>query len=130
MTSKVISYGIWHPTLARAEVPLAKGIHFSSIGHSAPRAVADENGVLKLQKRVELLPEEAIYLIERGTMFCWNESDLQIEGTDGVPMTVQQAYSEMIGTEDLDLEKFQVRPQLNHADTLSTDTRYRRYTRI
>ncbi|KAJ3500629.1 hypothetical protein NMY22_g19200 [Coprinellus aureogranulatus] len=104
----VISYGIWHPTLARTEVTVMKGIHFSSMGHSAPRVVADEHGVEKLQKRLELLPEEAIYLIERGSMFCWKESDLRIEGTEGVPMTVQQAYSEMSGTEDLDLEKFQV----------------------
>ncbi|KAJ3502428.1 hypothetical protein NMY22_g18586 [Coprinellus aureogranulatus] len=107
-SSKVISYGIWHPTLARTEVTVMKGIHFSSMGHSAPRVAADEHGVEKLQKRLELLPEEAIYLIERGSMFCWKGSDLRIEGTEGIPMTVQQAYSEMIGTEDLDMEKFQV----------------------
>lgn len=106
--SKAISYGIWQPALARTEVTVAKGIHFSSMGHSAQRYVADENGVEKLQKRLELLPEEAIYLIERGAMFCWKESILQVEGLEGVPMTVQQAYSEMIGTEGLDLEKFQV----------------------
>ncbi|TEB40113.1 hypothetical protein FA13DRAFT_1619379 [Coprinellus micaceus] len=107
-SSKAISYGIWQPSLARTEVTVAKGIHFSSMGHSAPRYVADENGAEKLQKRLELLPEEAIYLIERGAMFCWKESVLRVEGLEGVPMTVQQAYSEMIGTEDLDLEKFQV----------------------
>ena len=105
----MISYGIWHPDLSRVEVTVMKGIHFSSMGHSAPRSIADEGGVETLQKRLELLPEEAIYLIERGTMFCWKELDIRLEGLGGVPMTVQQAYSEMIGKEDLTLEKFQVR---------------------
>jgi tRNA-splicing endonuclease subunit Sen54 len=86
-----------------------KGIHFSSMGHSAPRSMVDEDGVEHIQKRLELLPEEAIYLIERGTMFCWKESDIRLEGLGGVPMTVQQAYSEMIAKEGLTLEKFQVR---------------------
>ena len=73
-----------------------------------------ENGVQKIQKRLELLPEEAIYLIERGSMFCWKETDLNLSEVSGAvevlgaPMSVQQAYSEMIGTEDLTLDKFQV----------------------
>ena len=73
-----------------------------------------ENGVEKIQKRLELLPEEAIYLIERGSMFCWKETDLNLSEVSGgvevlgAPMSVQQAYSEMIGTEDLTLDKFQV----------------------
>ncbi|KAF6747831.1 tRNA-splicing endonuclease subunit sen54 N-term-domain-containing protein [Ephemerocybe angulata] len=125
-SSKAISYGIWHPHLARAEVTVMKGIHFSSMGHSAPRQVLDTDGTEKLQKRLELLPEEAIYLIERGSMFCWKESNLdlrQLEGVDGVPMTVQQAYSEMIGTEDLTLEKFQVFAYLKRLGYVVTRTR-------
>lgn len=83
------------------------------MGHSAPRYVT-EGGVAKIQKRLELLPEEAIYLIERGSMFCWKEVDLDfaevpgLSAVAGSPMTVQQAYSEMIGKEDLTIEKFQV----------------------
>jgi len=73
----------------------------------------DENGVPKLQKRLELLPEEAMYLVERGSLFCWKESDMvssvpSIERIEGVPMTVQQVHTEMIGLEDLTLEKYQV----------------------
>ena len=79
--SKAISYGIWHPDLSRVEVTVMKGIHFSSMGHSAPRSMVDEDGVESLQKRLELLPEEAIYLIERGTMFCWKELDIRLEGS-------------------------------------------------
>lgn len=76
-----------------------------------------EDGVSRIHKRLELLPEEAIYLIERGALFCWKEMDSslgQVPGLDevyGSPMSVQQAYSEMLGTEDMTLEKFQVRKE-------------------
>jgi len=51
-------------------------------------------------------------------MFCWKEHDLFAENTqwesslddmEGSPMSVQQAYAEMIGREDLNLERYQVR---------------------
>ncbi|RXW15794.1 hypothetical protein EST38_g10062 [Candolleomyces aberdarensis] len=122
-SSKVISYGIWYPDLSRVEATVARGIHFPSMGHSAPRSVMDEDGVEHLQKRLELLPEEAIYLIERGTMFCWKELGIRLEGLGGVPMTVQQAYSEMIGKEDLTLEKFQVYSYLKRLGYVVTRTR-------
>ena len=69
----------------------------------------------KIHKKLELLPEEAIYLIERGALFCWKKNDLTAENISageymqGTPMSVHQAYSEMIGVEDLTLEKYQVR---------------------
>jgi tRNA-splicing endonuclease subunit Sen54 len=113
--SKAVSYAIWHPDIARTEVTVARGIHFANMGHSAPRSVVGEDGVSKTYKRVELLPEEAIYLIERGALFCWKATNLplgQIPGLSdilGSPMSVQQAYSEMIGAEGITLEKLQVR---------------------
>ncbi|KAJ6596655.1 tRNA-splicing endonuclease subunit sen54 N-term-domain-containing protein [Mycena sp. CBHHK59/15] len=114
ISSKAVSYAMWHPQMARAHVILARGTLFTSMGHSAPRLVPTANGTEKYQKRLELLPEEALYLIERGTVFCWKETGLDItseEGLDGVfgpPLSVQQAFSEMIGTEDLTLERYQV----------------------
>ena len=69
-------------------------------------------------KRLELLPEEALYLVERGALFCWKEHDLiaqntqqgsSLEDVEGYPMSVQQSYAEMIGREDLTLERYQVR---------------------
>lgn len=119
--SKNVSYGIWMPTLSRAQVTLARGNHLLSVGHSAPKdAWARENSDAlsrndKLAKRVELLPEEALYLIERGSMFCWKQEDPAVpieagaEERLGTPMTVQQAFAEMIGKEDITLEKYQVR---------------------
>lgn len=83
------------------------------MGHSVPRQVLDGNDVSKVQKRLELLPEEVMYLVERGSLFCWKESDTVssvpgIERIEGVPMTVQQVHTEIIGLEDLTLEKYQV----------------------
>ncbi|KXN89117.1 putative tRNA-splicing endonuclease subunit sen54 [Leucoagaricus sp. SymC.cos] len=114
ISSKGISYGIWHPTLGRTQITVPRGIHFLTMGHSVPRPTIDESGVSKMHKRLELLPEEAIYLIERGALFCWKECDVDtthlqgFEGIAGAPMSVQQAYVEMIGRDNLTLERFQV----------------------
>ena len=110
--SKSISYGVWCPTIARTHVTLGRGIHFNSLGHSVSRLVGDSS---KTQKRLELLPEESLYLVERGALFCTKESHglkSNIPGgedVEGVPMSVQQAFAEMIGKEDLTSEKYQVR---------------------
>ncbi|KZT40786.1 hypothetical protein SISSUDRAFT_1126978 [Sistotremastrum suecicum HHB10207 ss-3] len=165
-SSKNISYGIWHPHLNRVEVIQAKGILWNAMGHSAPirtclcseeyslddlkasrsQAVEETRG----KKRTELLPEEALYLMERGSMICFKHSPSpslhlapststptlmpfaisSLPSADapplinsasssfsfdplgneppGAPMTVQHAWGEMIGSESLTLEKYQV----------------------
>jgi tRNA-splicing endonuclease subunit Sen54 len=72
------------------------------------------------RKRLELLPEEALYLMEKGALFCWKASrddahddasgkDVEWDSaSQGAPMSVQQAYAEMIGREDLTLDRYQV----------------------
>lgn len=106
---------MWCPDIARAYVTLSRGIHFTTMGHSVARASSLGHDS-KRNKRLELLPEETLYLVERGAMLCWKASDLVLtdvpglDDVEGVPMTVQQAYAEMIGTEDLTLEKYQVIP--------------------
>lgn len=68
---------------------------------------------------LELLPEEALYLIERGSMLCFKEDSkrpfldlekVQPESESFVesPMTVQHAFAEMIGREGLTLGRYQV----------------------
>lgn len=88
------------------------------MGHSFARAspVSPNGPQQKAVKRLELLPEEAIYLVERGSMFCWKAMDgvdfddaAGLEDMEGAPMTVQQVFTEMVGTEDLTLEKYHVR---------------------
>ncbi|KAH9936421.1 tRNA-splicing endonuclease subunit sen54 N-term-domain-containing protein [Fomitopsis serialis] len=114
ISSKSISYAVWHPDIARAHVTVSRGIHFASMGHSVARTGTVDDGAKKIHKRLELLPEEILYLVERGAMLCWKACDLApadipgLETVDGVPMTVQQAFAEVIGTEDLTLEKYQV----------------------
>ena len=72
--SKSISYPVWCPDIARAHVTLARGIHFSSMGHSAPRSVLKQGEAPNLHKRLEILPEEALYLVERGSLFVTKHS--------------------------------------------------------
>ena len=94
------------------------------MGHSAQRP----SPVGKPRKRLELLPEETLYLMEKGALFCWKalrdddnnddddelgveEDEREVEldsASQGAPMSVQQAYAEMIGREDLTLDRYQV----------------------
>ncbi|KAH9179146.1 tRNA-splicing endonuclease subunit sen54 N-term-domain-containing protein [Lactarius sanguifluus] len=94
--ARPVSYAVWYPDLARAHVTVARGVHFTSMGHSVQRP---SKVATKTQKRLELLPEEALYLVEKGALFCW-------KATRGAPMSVQQAYAEMIGTQDLTLDRY------------------------
>ncbi|KAI9443121.1 tRNA-splicing endonuclease subunit sen54 N-term-domain-containing protein [Lactarius indigo] len=110
ISSKSVSYAVWYPDLARAHVTVARGVHFTSMGHSVQRPSKVST---KTQKRLELLPEEALYLVEKGALFCWKASHDgpdEDEGWDsasqGAPMSVQQAHAEMIGTQDLTLDRY------------------------
>lgn len=68
-----------------------------------------------MQKRLELLPEETLYLVEKGALQCWRAvEDFEPRETEldgamfGAPMSVQEAFSEMIGKEGMTLERYQV----------------------
>lgn len=125
ISSKSASYGIWFPQISRVHVTVAKGIHFSVMGHSEARPTSIDDGSMKLQKRLELLPEEALYLIERGALFCWKDIQMNFTGLDdieGAPMSVQQAFAEIIGKEDLTLEKYQVFAYLRRLGYVVTRT--------
>ncbi|KAF8125714.1 tRNA-splicing endonuclease subunit sen54 N-term-domain-containing protein [Boletus edulis] len=119
ISSKTISYGIWYPSIDRVHVTTARGIHFSAMGYSISRTAQDncQSPPSKLPKRLELLPEEALYLIERGALFCYKsfsggaslvDSSKHESQSQGAPMSVQQSFAEMIGREDLTLERYQV----------------------
>jgi hypothetical protein len=115
---KTLSHAVWYPSLARAHVTVARGIHFTSLGHSVSRPVhmnsqPSDGGAENIveHKRLELLPEETLYLIERGTLACslaYDESREHIPGLIRPAISVQHAYASMIGTVDLTLEKYQV----------------------
>lgn len=120
-SSKTVTYALWLPGIARAQVVQARGVHFSSLGYSARRTTSegsnDDEKKSKTTTRLELLPEETLYLIERGSLLCYkqeNENDpidwVKADGGTpvGTPITVQQAFAEMIGKEDMTLERYEV----------------------
>ena len=93
-TSKVHVEGIWRPERNLTEVHIARGTHFKAMGK------ADSKGV------VWLLPEETIYMVERGNLECWWE--------EGVPMSLQGAYASCLqGCGGL--ERYQVYSYLRRA---------------
>ncbi|EUC54156.1 tRNA-splicing endonuclease subunit sen54 [Rhizoctonia solani AG-3 Rhs1AP] len=119
--SKTISYAVWYSTLGRAHVTVARGTHFSTLGHSALREPEPNSDSTKPQKRLELMPEEALYLMERGSLFCWKENTTSAAMGDepvpdfddcnvsiGAPMSVQQAFTEMIGVDGLEIQHYLV----------------------
>ncbi|KAG8955231.1 tRNA-splicing endonuclease subunit sen54 [Tulasnella sp. 419] len=116
ISSKSISYGLWFPKTAHAELTLARGTLWTSMGYSNYRVlpVSGSNEKDKdRSRRVELLPEEALYMIERGSIYCWKvdgqdqrtkedvystaRGETSLEDVYGSPMSVQQAYAEMLG---------------------------------
>lgn len=77
-----------------AQVDVARGPHFKSVGK------ADKSGTLWL------LPEETIYLVERGNLECWWE--------EGVPMSLQGVYATCLDGCG-GLERYQVYSYLKRA---------------
>ncbi|KAG8882702.1 tRNA-splicing endonuclease subunit sen54 [Tulasnella sp. 331] len=100
---------------------------FAGMGFSNQRQSPVSDGAEEStgRKRLELLPEEALFLIERGSMYCWRANDgdnsiheqiasagqagVALEEVIGTPMSVQQAFAEMIyEARALSLEEYQV----------------------
>jgi tRNA-splicing endonuclease subunit Sen54 len=113
--SKSLSHAIWDHTVSRAIVVAARGIHFASIGHSVLQSSHNHESEAppsksSQHKQLHLLPEEALYLIERGTLACYWADDSVNEYTEHTRpvISVQQAYTAMLGTVGLSMEKYQV----------------------
>lgn len=106
-SSKSHVEGIWRPEKQLCEVGVHKGPHFKTVGK------ADSGG------KMWLLPEETIYMVERGNLECWWE--------EGVPMSLQAAYASCLEACG-GLERYQVYAYLKRAgyilqraDTFSDD---------
>ncbi|KAM0786918.1 hypothetical protein ACM66B_002342 [Microbotryomycetes sp. NB124-2] len=90
----------WRPELdggrATADSDAVYGVHFGSIGR------------FNLQrKRIELLPEEVLYLVERGAVELWRAGEDEHE-RGRVPMSVQETWDQVMGRYDLNLERYEV----------------------
>ncbi|KAI5449698.1 tRNA-splicing endonuclease subunit sen54 [Naganishia albida] len=131
------SKNISHTTLSAnspfAQVQLVRGNLFLTLGHTI-RAKGKPSAAAAAQDAIppantstmELLPEEALYLLERGTMQIWcapsaydpalgrteqvgYEFDEEVQGFKGmVEMSVMEGFSRFIGQEGLSLERYQV----------------------
>ena len=130
--SKNVSIGLWSNSHSRASLLIQRGPHFGSIGHpvrSTPQKV-NANIVNKVpsETRIHLLPEEVLYLVERGSMMCYEydwtdntDSMLKISNNDNEienricklpPMSAQRAFDETLGKDGLTVEKYMVYAQL------------------
>lgn len=152
IASKNISIATWEPSLNRAVVELARGSLFSSLGttrrvallkdgrdedleryYNPDREDWERDGVWKEGKfyektrsRLELLPEETLYMIDRGSLECRirskraaskgtrdlvEKTDYDVEqngSTDWVSMSVQQAFATILFKDELTRERYQV----------------------
>lgn len=110
-SSKAHNRATWDKDLQRAYIVTANDPALPPSALNSGGASASAHGVHFLtmgryhatRKRMELLPEEALYLLERGTLECWTS-----HGKAAVPMTVQHAWSQMVRADGLDVQKYQV----------------------
>ena len=86
----------YQPHDGRAIVENPKGQHFRTMGQ------ADASG------RLHLLPEEALYLVERGNLDLRWPVGYHDESPDGIPFSLQSAYAVLIGKMGLTLERYTV----------------------
>ncbi|PWN23183.1 hypothetical protein BCV69DRAFT_310659 [Microstroma glucosiphilum] len=131
--SKTLSTAIWRPDLNRAIVQVSRGTTIASMGVTArtPLTVSSPDdlpstssdvigpnnqvGVWKAGifyprsvTRTELLPEEALFLIERGTLDCTTSIRLQdSEEEVQIPLSLQHAFSLMLGKDGCTRERYQ-----------------------
>jgi hypothetical protein len=121
---------IWHPEKILASVAKPKGVMFQTMGFSS----SGKNGALSL---TWLYPEEALLMVERGSMILkldtvekqlssqhqdqgstsaedlpkeeqHNKKDPSIAEMVTGAMSLQQAYSQLLGPGRCSLEKYQV----------------------
>ncbi|SMQ53981.1 unnamed protein product [Zymoseptoria tritici ST99CH_3D7] len=106
---KGMTVGHYHPESGMAWTMNPKGPLFAKMGHV--RSAKDDplgGGVEERGQRMWLLPEEVLYLVERGTLDVrWPPA---VEGEEELPMSLQGAYAMFIGDDEggLTLERYSV----------------------
>ena len=87
--------GVYNSVTCLTVVNSQKGQHFRTIG----KADADA--------KIHLLPEEALYLLERGNLdMSWPEQNENLG--DGIPFSLQSACVTLVGQLGLTLERYMV----------------------
>ena len=112
------SYAVYEPEGNGAWVFNPTGVWVKSVGKvkvvpERELPIKDGQGNVKMEKlrRLWLLPEECLWLLERGSLHVrWPAQDGE-EEDEGLPMSLQGAYAALIGREEeggLTLEQFTV----------------------
>jgi tRNA-splicing endonuclease subunit Sen54 len=92
---KSLITAVYNTTNGQILVENPKGHHFRTMGR------ADATG------RMHLLPEEALYLLERGNLYLRWSLD-SVDESDVMPFSLQSAYAVLIGQLGLTLERYTV----------------------
>ncbi|GAB7362727.1 hypothetical protein MBLNU230_g3033t1 [Neophaeotheca triangularis] len=92
----------YHPETNMAYAYNPKGPHFAKMGQVLPAAQDPLGNDKRRGQRIWLLPEEALYLVERGTLDVrWPSLDPDAPADDqGPPMSLQAAYAMFVGGEE------------------------------
>ncbi|WFD32408.1 tRNA-splicing endonuclease subunit sen54 [Malassezia sp. CBS 17886] len=108
-SSKSLSTATWDPVLARAFVHTQRGQSCTNMGVTERRTAADGRTLSCL----ELFPEEATYLVERGSLDCrWTRTPgvppADADFTTCLPMSVEQAYAQVLGHDACTPARYQI----------------------
>lgn len=96
---KGFTMATYHPETNMAYALNPKGVWISKMGQVLPPGKDPLGDDAFRGQRVWLLPEEALYLIERGTIDIRWPSMTQRGDQSGVPMSLQAAYAMFLGDE-------------------------------
>lgn len=133
--SKSLSHAVVTPSSSFPQLIVSRGHVLDSVGITVRRSVIQGDHT-KTVSRVELLPEEAMYMAERGTLQIWNGRDPETEedrqqgvgewcdeefGVKGaVEMSVMEVFGAFMGKEGLTWQRYQVRLPLGDVHRLTS----------
>lgn len=107
-SSKTLSTATWDPVFARAFVFVQRGQSCAHLGVTERRVVDGQTTT-----HLELFPEEAVYLIERGALDCRltrtpGAVPLERDHASCIPLSVAQAYAQLLGRDGATMARYQI----------------------
>ena len=119
IASKSLSTATLDPATKRATVHVARGTALASMGITVRTQVSPAEGEFvkldpqgrpypKYESSLQLLPEEVLYLLERGSLQCFLQSPSEGSAPLSVPLSVQQAFASILVPGGCTREQYQV----------------------
>lgn len=107
-SSKTLSTATWDPVFERAFVHTQRGQSCTHVGVTERRRVGE-----KTATHLELFPEEAVYLVERGALDCrMTRTPGCVPSEDAhaecIPLSAAQAYAQLLGRDGSTLARYQI----------------------